>query len=231
MLIPFLGISLSLIATNAFPLEKRQDNINEPLKFFQNKTFLIVAGSTCVGLFLIFGPLIGIYCYTKRKAQLEDDQDDINTVFKSVDEENPASQRKPRVTSMISNDPNRMSMISGAGSGFNYVFPSSQQDNANNQVPKVAQTGTYSTVFRDSFMTDLGVDSSIDTVIPPPFNKIKLDQTYLIVRAYKATEFDEMSVREGDVIVVHKVYEDGWVLGMNYDNKNQGVIPSDCFDF
>jgi hypothetical protein len=40
-----------------------------------------------------------------------------------------------------------------------------------------------------------------------------------------------MTVHEGDVIVVHKVYEDGWVLGMNYDNKNQGVIPSDCFDF
>jgi hypothetical protein len=227
MLIQFLGIFLSLITANAFPLQKRQDNINEPQKFFENKTFLIIAGSTCVGLFLIFGPFIGLYCYRKRKAQQEDDQDDINTVFKSVDGINSTFERKPRVTSLLmSNDPNRMSMISGTGSGFNYVFPSSQYgsqpDKGNNQVPKM---------FRDSFISDVGNDPSIDSVIPPPFNRIKLDQTYLIVRDYRATEFDEMTVHEGDVIVVHKVYEDGWVLGMNYDNKNQGVIPSDCFDF
>jgi hypothetical protein len=212
-------------------LEKRQDeeiSINEPAKWLQNKMFLVIAGSTCVGLLVLVGPCIAMYVYrkrTRRSAEDDDDErDDINTVFKS---ENSSSARKPRGGSMLIE--NRASH--GTESAYSQAYSSNQgqsQGGANQ---------TYSTVFRDSFMTG-SVNESFNennqsnaSVIPPPYDRIVLNRTYMISSAYAATEFDEMSVKPGDVIVVHKVYEDGWVLCMNYENKNQGVIPSDCFNF
>jgi hypothetical protein len=215
-------------------IEKRQQDedikIDDPAKWIQNKMFLVIAGSTCVGLLVIVGPCIAIYVYRKRRRNSVEDEDeekdDINTVFKSVPE-NSMAARKPRGGSMLIET--RASHVSEESSGNG--FPSFQNQKKGGANP------TYSTVFRDSFISGSVNESLNDSiqnngsVIPPPYNRIILNRTYMITSTYAATEFDEMSVKPGDVIIIHKVYEDGWVLCMNHENKNQGVIPSDCFNF
>ena len=213
-------------------LEKRQDgfDINQPDKWINNKDFLKASAATCIGLITILGPLIAFYIYKKRKSAIVE-TDEINTVFKSSNPVN-ASSRKPRISSMLLDD-KRMSAVSS----FTFAFPSNQTQNQDLDYSNQIQNPvTYSTIFRDSLINDSMSNSEVmvhmDSIeIPPPFDKIQLDKSYVIQRYYNASEYDEMNVLEGDIVVVHKVYEDGWVLCMNQNNKNQGVIPSDCFDF
>lgn len=236
-------ISMSFLFTHASSIQKREEdlNINEPEKWINNRKFLIAAGTTCIALLVIFGPLIAWYIYRKRKASGSMDNDeDLNTVFKSSHQSKAG--RNPRVSSMIMDE----KRISGQ-SGFSYSFPSNQYAQSNQFAPSIQYAHsnysqsevhgdqTYSDAFRDSViygsLNEASVASLDSSSIPSPYDKIKLNHTYIVGRGYTASEFDEMNVKEGDIVIVHKVYEDGWVLCMNHENKNQGVIPSDCFDF
>ena len=224
-----MSSTIAFNSINALVVKRDTEfDIRNPKEWYNNKIFLISAGATCVGLFVIFAPLVACIIYSRRRSKSSENDEKINTIFKGNGTGSTVSlARNPRVSSMLISD----KRISGASSlPYSAYGPPSQFLSAST-VP--GDHPTYSNIIRDSFINDSLNDSEklSQGFIPAPFNRIALNHLYLIVRGYIATEFDEMTVNEGNRIAVFKVYEDGWVLCMNQENKNQGVIPSDCFNF
>ncbi|KAJ3218451.1 hypothetical protein HDU67_005547 [Dinochytrium kinnereticum] len=47
----------------------------------------------------------------------------------------------------------------------------------------------------------------------------------IVMEGFEGVEADEMSLRAGDVVQVHKLFEDGWAFGVNRSTRAQGMFP------
>ncbi|KAF9931120.1 hypothetical protein FBU30_010740 [Linnemannia zychae] len=48
---------------------------------------------------------------------------------------------------------------------------------------------------------------------------------------YQASMADEMDLTPGDIVNVHKVFDDGWAVGVNMNTSNEGAFPVVCVMF
>jgi hypothetical protein len=52
--------------------------------------------------------------------------------------------------------------------------------------------------------------------------------TAFVTNEYEARHPDELTLKEGDQILITKVYEDGWGVGRNISTNEKGVFPVVC---
>lgn len=48
---------------------------------------------------------------------------------------------------------------------------------------------------------------------------------------YQASMADELDLSPGDIVNVHKVFDDGWAVGVNMNTSNEGAFPVVCVMF
>ncbi|KAF9361406.1 hypothetical protein BGX26_003539 [Mortierella sp. AD094] len=48
---------------------------------------------------------------------------------------------------------------------------------------------------------------------------------------YQASMADELDLTPGDIVNVHRVFDDGWAVGMNMNTSNEGAFPVVCVMF
>ncbi|KAF9581603.1 hypothetical protein BGW38_001325 [Lunasporangiospora selenospora] len=48
---------------------------------------------------------------------------------------------------------------------------------------------------------------------------------------YQASMADELELTPGDIVNVHRIFDDGWAVGMNMNTSNEGAFPIVCVTF
>ena len=215
----YLLLSLTPAIVSAYPtvyeqshLFARDGNSTTPAvvqNVISDKSFVIAMCVTAIVLFAIAGPLLALAIYYLRHRSSDEEDDRRISVVPSMKESiKPKSSRRDSYAA-------RSIVRNSMASEYSVKFPS--------------------TAF--PYSGEVAVDDRgfavVESAKPPPapFDRIKIGDNYVIEQAYVAKEFDEMTVNEGNTIHVVKVYDDGWVLCVNQETNNKGVVPSDCFSF